>query len=489
MKKAPLIAIAAVSAASWFGGAWVARAIDGEPPVETRDAALFHAAIDTVLENHVDGGERQGLYDGAAEGLLASLDDPYAELLRDDRYRSYNQRLSGTRLGLRLRLQPHEGGVTLSPSALGAIGADIGIGPLDEILEVNGESTEGWTSADAARALASDAGTELILLIRPYGSTRTEVRRVARAEVHVPAVSPGVMLSGRNGYLALHASTEAAPEELRAAIEALRARGMRRLVLDLRHNPGGLIPQAVEMASLFLDRGDTVAVTRGRTPTHSRIYVSRTPEPWPDMPLVLLVNGATASAAELMAAALQDHGRATVVGTTTFGKGVIQTTFPLREEVAVKFTTARWYTPHGHSIRRADSAGIKSGVLPDVTVPVARLSSRRALDRALGTDAELFNAVVASYVGNLRTRGPGAVLTTEVTPTMEKELWTQFEAAGARIDRAAYRRVASGTRERLRGEIIRQMWGEEAALRVELSDDRFVTTGVHVLNSGARTRR
>lgn len=488
MKKTPWIVIAALSATSYFGGAWAARVFQGEPEGLPAEAELLRAAIDTVLENHVDGGERQALYDGAAEGLLASLGDPYAELLQDERYRSYNQRLSGTRLGLKLSLQPHEGGVTLTPSALRAMGADIGIGPLDEILEVNGHSTAGWTPADAARALAGSDGGEITLLIRRHGSDRTEVRRVARTEVHVPAVSPGVMLSGRTGYIALHAFTEASPRELRDAIEGLRARGMRTLLLDLRHNPGGLIPQAVEAAGLFLDRGDTVAVTRGRTPTHSRVYVSRTQETWPGLRLAVLVNGATASASELMAAALQDHGRATIVGTPTFGKGVIQTTFPLREEVAVKFTTARWYTPNGSWIQRSDSAEVKTGVVPDVTVETIRSSGRRILDRVMGTDAELFAAVVGAYVGNLRAQGAAVVLNATVTPEMVEELWRQFEAAGGSVSRRTYDRVAPHVRDRLRGEIVRQMWGEEAALRIELSDDRYVTTALEALQS-RRVRR
>jgi carboxyl-terminal processing protease len=489
MKQTPWIVIAALSAASYLGGVRAARVLEGEPRAHPAEAALFRAAIDTVLENHVDGGEREALYDGAAEGLLSSLGDPYAELLQDERYRSYNQRLSGTRLGLKLSLQPHEGGVTLTPSALRAMGADIGIGPLDEILEVNGQSTAGWTPADAARALAGTDGNEITLLIRRHGSDRTETRRVARTEVHVPAVSPGVMLSGRTGYVALHAFTEASPRELRDVVEGLRARGMRTLILDLRHNPGGLIPQAVEAAGLFLDRGDTVAVTRGRTPTHSRVYVNRTPQVWPELRLALLVNGATASASELMAAALQDHRRATVVGTTTFGKGVIQTTFPLREETAVKFTTARWYTPNGSTIQRGDSANAPSGVVPDVTVEPTRSSGRRILDRVMGQDADLLTAVVGAYVVNLRAAGASAVLNATVTPAMIQELWQQFEAAGASVNRKTWDRVAPHVRERLRGEIVRQMWGEEAALRVELSDDRYVTTALEALQPRGRVRR
>ncbi|HEU5049437.1 MAG TPA: S41 family peptidase, partial [Gemmatimonadales bacterium] len=207
---------------------------------------------------------------------------------------------------------------------------------------------------------------------------------------------------------------------------------------------------------------------------------------WPDLGLVLLVNGSTASASELMAAALKDHGRATIVGAPTFGKGVIQTTFPLGEEVAVKFTTARWYSPDGYSIQRPDST---SGVIPDVPVRGGLMISQRALDRALGRDAELFNAVVAAYVTNLRAAGSGVVLNATVTPGMVSELWTQFEAAGASMTRASYTRIGGRVRERIRSEIVRQMWGEEAALRTELEDDRYVTTAMQVLTARGRSAR
>jgi len=127
---------------------------------------------------------------------------------------------------------------------------------------------------------------------------------------------------------------------------------MRTLVLDLRNDPGGLIKQGVQVAELFLPKGDTIVVTRGRTTEHSRVYVASGGEKWPDLGLVVLVNDGTASSAELVAGALQDHDRAAVIGLPTYGKGVLQTTYPLSSDMAIKLTTARWFTPSGRSINR-----------------------------------------------------------------------------------------------------------------------------------------
>ncbi len=496
------VAILAIAAASFAGGGLLARATWQPYQRDESDAArAFREAMATIEENHVAEWSSDRLYRDATQGLLASLDDPYAELLADEAYRRYNQRMAGTRSGLRLQLRTHQGGMVIAGASLRSFSLQAGLDPRDEILAINGVSTEGWTPADAARALEGGKGTVVTLLVRPHGSTKTELRRVARTEIHVSAVSPGVLLSGGTGYLSLHASTEAAPRELKEAITALRARGMKRLVLDLRQNPGGLIPQAVAMADLFLDPGDTIALTQGRTPEHSRVYVDRLPQAWPRMPVALLVNRNTASAAELLAGALQDHDRARVVGTSTYGKGVIQTTFPLADEVAVKFTTSRWYTPSGRSIQRSDSlreegkryrsgAGrllpAGEGIVPDVEVAPARPAASIVVDRGFGTDLPIFEAVLDAYVKELKAKGGAQVRAAMVTPSMMEELWTRLEAAGSQTPRRIYDRIAPYVGETVSDAMVQQVWGEEAALRRRLSADTQVHAAIGALS---RVRR
>jgi carboxyl-terminal processing protease len=278
---------------------------------------------------------------------------------------------------------------------------------------------------------------------------------------------------------------------------------MKRLVLDLRQNPGGLIPQAVAMADLFLDPGDSIALTRGRTAEHSRVYVDRLPQAWPRMPVALLVNRNTASAAELLAGALQDHDRARIVGTATYGKGVIQTTFPLGEEVAVKFTTSRWYTPSGRSIQRSDSvqqdgrrfrssrgralpAG--EGIVPDVVAAPVRPAAALVVDRGFGTDLPIFEAVLDAYVKELKARGGAQMRAAVVTPAMMEELWARLEAAGSQTPRRIYDRIAPYVRETFSDAMVQAVWGEEPALRRRLSADAQVHAALNAL-AGIRVRR
>ena len=497
--RSPWLVIVLLAAASMGGGAWAAKALQRPPPPDgSRAARGFRDALETIRENHVDRSDREELYGSATRGLLSALDDPYAELLTEEAYRRYNDRMSGTRLGLRLQLLTHSGGS--AGSALRSLRADAGIDPRDEILAVNGVSTVGWTPADAARALAGDKGTTVTLLVRPYGSRTPEIRRVARTAIHVSAVSRGIVLRDGTGYLSFETSTEAAPAELRAAIVDLQRRGMRRLVLDLRQNPGGLIPQAVAIADLFLDPGDTIATTRGRNAESSRTFVDRERQPWPRLPVALVVNRGTASAAELIAGALQDHDRARIIGTSTYGKGVIQTTFPLGEEVAVKFTTARWYTPSGRTVQRSDSTYLThgrvfksakgralaegEGIVPDLIVKQARPPADLVLDRAFAEELPIFEAVMARYVAELEAAGGPLARSGTVTPGMQEELWRRLVASGLETPRRVYDRVLPYVREKVSDELVSEIWGEEPALRRRLAADRQVQAAIAALVKG-----
>ena len=162
----------------------------------------------------------------------------------------------------------------------------------------------------------------------------------------------GTLFDGGVGYISLNPVAETSADELREEITAMKAKGMKSLILDLRLNPGGLLDQGVKVADLFLDPKQEIVATRGRARGSTKEFYDDARQPWPELPIVVLVNDGTASAAEIIAGALQDHDRAVVVGTPTFGKGLVQTLFPLGDGVALKLTTARWYTPSGRTIQR-----------------------------------------------------------------------------------------------------------------------------------------
>ncbi len=502
------LAIAGVAAISFAGGGLAsrARARRSEDRLERR-SRIVAAAVETIRRNYVDEIPADSLYLQASRSLLGALHDPYAELMLADAYRRFSQQMSGTRIELDRPRVPTDGGA-VSAAGLGVVAPGTGIAPGDEILAVDGHSTRGLTDAEAADLLAADTAAMVTLLVRPRGSDQPVLRRVARTAVHVSAVTPGVMIDDGIGYLVLHSVTEASPRELRDAIQDLRTQGMRSLVLDLRRNPGGLIAQAMEIAELFLDANDTIAVTRGRSATSSRTYVARSNQAWPGMPLVLLVNRQTASSAEVIAAALQDHDRALIVGNPTYGKGVIQTTYPLGSDAAVKFTTSRWFAPSGRSIQRtaADSAhpgaaprpefrsdagrplSAGHGVTPDLTLRPrladgAALTYLRQVHSAPGAYQVALATAASAVLAHLAVR-PAFV----VTDAMRDELWSALTEHGVPLTRDVFDAAEGEASRDLGYEITRQRWGEAAEIRRRAVDDRVVQNARALLDR-ARTPR
>ena len=269
------------------------------------------------------------------------------------------------------------------------------------------------------------------------------------------------MLDGTVGYVVLRRMSQGAADELRAAVDTLVPQGMTSLVLDLRSNPGGLIREGVAVAGLFLEAGDTVATSVGRSWNRPKAYLAVTPGGWDDLRLAVLVNRGTASSAELVAGALQDHDRAVLVGTPSYGKGVLQTTYPIGDEVAIKLTTARWFTPSGRTVQRPrpDSAGgpgnrlpstrpnvfyssggrvvpDASGILPDLLVrAMPRSDGERLLAARLGEDMNRFRDVVAGYAAELRAQQVSQADALAITPERRDSLFARLEEADVHLDR------------------------------------------------------
>jgi C-terminal peptidase prc len=228
----------------------------------------------------------------------------------------------------------------------------LGIQSGDVILKIDGQSTRGFSSEDAVRKLRGPEGTPVTIAISRDGDPPRDVR-IVRETIHVKSVPYAFEVAPGIGYLRLSSFSETTGDEVRAAIEKLEKAGATSLVLDLRDNPGGLLNQAVDVVENFVPKGSLVVFTKGRAPGANTKILAETARAHDERPLVVLVNGGSASAAEIVAGAIQDLDRGLVVGTTSFGKGSVQTLIALHDRnTALKLTTAKYYTPSGRSIHR-----------------------------------------------------------------------------------------------------------------------------------------
>src|SRR5881409_1554563 len=316
-----------------------------------------------------------------------------------------------------------------------------GIQTSDRIVELDGRSTEGWKQDQAVKELRGPAGTPAELTIRRTGVDKPIIYRLTRATIHIRSVDPRItmMLDNRVGYIALNPVSENSAREVAQAVDTLLKQGMKSLIFDLRQNPGGLLDQGVAVSDLFLDPGKAIVETRGRAPGSSHEFSDAKPQQWPRLPIVVMVNGGTASAAEIISGALQDHDRAVLIGTPTFGKGLVQSFWRLTPETGLKLTTARWYTPSGRTIQRVtrneaeqeaqviaaqrgqdtkvDSSALfhtdagrtiygGGGIRPDIYVVADTFTTaERAFIKALGDKIPLYRDALATYALELKEIG------------------------------------------------------------------------------------
>ena len=316
--------------------------------------ALLETVVRRVSDNFVEEVSAQELYDKAIDGLLFELGDPYAAFIRaEDQTTAL---LSNSYGGVGMRILAEEEGITVLGIIPNSPSSALGLMADDRIVEVDGESTVGWSQVDAVSALRGPKGEAVEVAVSREGEPELLHFSIVRDDVHIVATQ-SLILSDDVGYVFLQQFSRQATQELQVAINDLLARGARSLVLDLRFNVGGILREAVEISDLFLQQGEMVVDTRARDPRDSYTFAAPGPDRYPGLPVVVLVNTWSASASEIVAGALQDHDRALVLGTRTFGKGVMQSVFPLPGGNYLRLTTGTWYTPSGRSIHRSRGEG------------------------------------------------------------------------------------------------------------------------------------
>lgn len=359
-----LIAGAVLGAGLICGGILIQSGAWREADAATGSPRLFEQVVARVRQNFVDSISTDELYRRAATGLVREIEDPYTAMLTPERYRRARESTSGRYPGVGVELDLRDGFVTVIAPLAGTPADSAGVAPGDRISAIDGRPTTGLSMDEVQQALRGPNGT-LVRLSIDRGETVSKVFTLRRTQIVFHPVQRAVVAVGGIGYVELATFSEAAANELRRTVDSLRAAGARSLILDLRENPGGLLEQGIAVADLFLNDGQVIASTRGRTVDADQDFRDETPQKWPGLPVIALVDSGSASAAEIVAGALQDHRRAVIVGSPTYGKGSAQSIFPLLGGRALKLTTARWFTPDGRSIERDSVAG---GITPDVTV-------------------------------------------------------------------------------------------------------------------------
>ncbi len=325
----------------------------------------------TLSQQYVDEVDPDRLMEGAAAGMVRDL-DPYTEFIPEAGMKDFELLTTGKYGGIGSLIRQKDDYVRIAQPYAGSPADRAGLRIGDKILSIDGRDAAGYTSEQVSSALKGEPGTKVRIRVRTLADEERDLA-ITRERIAIPGVPYAGWVAEGVGYIRHDDFTEGCYEEMRRAIERLRAEGdLRALVLDYRSNGGGIMQEAVKILGLFVPRDTEVLTTRGRTADSRRSYRTATEPLLPDLPLAVLIDGSTASAAEILAGALQDLDRAVVVGRRSYGKGLVQSTEPLGYNTTLKLTTAKYYIPSGRCIQAVDYSHSQEGSVR--TVPDSLIS-------------------------------------------------------------------------------------------------------------------
>ncbi len=500
--------IAAVTVAALVSGGWFLQR-ESEPAGSVyQQARLFDDVLAHVADYYVDSLDEKQLYQMAIDGMLDQLGDPYSVFLKPEDFRQLSEATTGNYSGLGIQIDVRDGWITVVAPLPDTPAERAGIQTGDRIVQLDGRSTEGWKQDQAVKELRGPAGSAAELTIRRLGIDDSIKFKLTRATIHIRSVQIAMMLNDHVGYISLNPVSESSAREVSQAVDTLLKQGMKSLIFDLRQNPGGLLDQGVAVSDLFLDPGKAIVETRGRAPNSSHEYTDAKPQQWPRLPIVTIVNGGSASAAEIIAGALQDHDRAVLIGTPTFGKGLVQSFWRLTPETGLKLTTARWYTPSGRTIQRVtrteaeqeaqviaaqrgqdtkpDSTAVfhtdagrtvygGGGIRPDLYVVADTFTTaERSFIRALGDKTPLYRDALATYALELKEGNPLSNPNFTVTEAMVDEIVRRIRSKGGALPDSIIVGARPLITQDLGYEAARYVFGRPAEFRRRMSDDQQV---------------
>jgi carboxyl-terminal processing protease len=501
--------LAAILVAAMVSGGWMIQRATGvviPPPV--RGPVLFDQVRMFVEERYLDSTAGERAYRMAIDGALAELGDPYTVFLPPERLVQLSERTTGNYAGIGLQVDLRDGYIVVVNPLSGSPGERAGIMTGDRIIEIDGKRVQGWTPDEVQRLLRGRPGSRVSITIEHPGSPVPTQLILTRAIIHQSAIRRAALLAGDVGYVALKVFSDSTDEELRKSVDSLIKVGAKSLIIDVRGNPGGLLHQGVQVADLFLNPGQLIVKTRGRVPGADRDYVDSTAELWPKLPVTILVDDKTASASELFAGALQDHDRAALIGTTTYGKGSAQTIYHLGTDGALKLTTARWFTPLGRTIsQQADDSDFSfrdngkpkprpsyrtdsgrtilggGGITPDLIVgdttspPAENLAFMQAIGRKVGQ----FRDALTSFAISAKARGSITSADFVVTQSMLDDVYQRMLERNIDVPRPIYDDARSLVSQLLSYEVNRYVFGALAEFYRKAADDKVIVTAQRLM--------
>jgi carboxyl-terminal processing protease len=361
-KKIGLIVVIWFVCGVFIGGFYVHR-VAARSDKTYEKLKLFTEVVEIVKENYVEEKETDELITEAIKGMLTGL-DPHSAYLSPDMYQELQVETRGSFGGLGIEIAIKDGILTVIAPIEDTPAYAAGVEAGDKIVKIDGESTKGLSLLECVKLLRGPKGTTVTITIARQGMTELKDITIERDIIEIKSVKYRTLDKGY-ALLRLLQYQEHTTTELRQAVSALEAenpQGLKGVILDMRNNPGGLLDQAVKVADFFLDDGVIVSI-KGRGDEENMVFNAHREGTLPPWPMVVLVNHGSASASEIVAGAVQDYGRAVIMGTTTFGKGSVQTIIPLEDGSGIRLTTARYYTPNGRSIQ-------DKGIDPDIPLPL-----------------------------------------------------------------------------------------------------------------------
>ena len=374
MKKAFVISSLLVVLTLSLGGSVASKGADSSATYE--QLRLFTEVLSIVQNQYVEEVPPKDLVYNAIKGTLRGLsappyNDPHSSFLDPDSYKEMQVETSGSFGGLGIEITLRDDVLTVVSPIEGTPAYRAGLQTGDRIVKIDGLVTKDMQLPDAVKRMRGKPGTKVTITIVREGWTETKDFDITREQIRVQSVR-SADLGGGVAYIKLRQFQEQSPGDTAAALDKAAKAGMKALIFDLRNNPGGLLTAAVEITEEFIEDGKLVVYTEGRVRNQNMRFSAHAKKSYPTLPMVVLVNQGSASASEIVAGALQDWGRAIVVGTQTFGKGSVQTIIPLSDGSGLRLTTAKYFTPKGRSIHG-------KGITPDIVVEIPKETAAPAV--------------------------------------------------------------------------------------------------------------